>query len=51
MVFNMKNTVSQLKPFIGRKFSDPVVADEKKRQTCQVVELPGDCVGFKVMFP
>lgn len=50
MIFNLKNTVSQFKRLIGRKFSDPIIAEEKKRQTCQLVERPGDAVGIKVMF-
>ena len=48
MIFNLKNTVSQFKRLIGRKFSDPVVQDEKKRLSCQLVERPGDCIGVKV---
>lgn len=50
MVFNLKNSVSQFKRLIGRKFSDPMVAEERKRQTCQLVERPGDCVGIKVRY-
>jgi len=50
MIFNLKNTVSQFKRLIGRKFSDPIVAEEKKRQTCQLVERPGDAVGIKVRY-
>jgi len=48
MIFNLKNTVSQFKRLIGRKFSDPVVLEEKKRFACQLVERPGDCIGVKV---
>lgn len=48
MTFNLKNTVSQFKRLIGRKFSDPVVAEEKRRQNCQLVERPGDSIGLKV---
>ena len=48
MIFNLKNTVSQFKRLIGRKFSDPVVLEEKKRLSCQLVERPGDCIGVKV---
>lgn len=48
MTFNFKNTVSQFKRLIGRKFSDPVVAEEKRRQNCQLVERPGDSIGLKV---
>ena len=52
MTFNLKSTVSQFKRLIGRKFSDPIVAEEKKRQTCQLVELPGNSIGVKVQeFP
>lgn len=50
MIFNLKNTVSQFKRLIGRKFSDPVVEDEKRRLPCQLVENPGDCIGVKVRF-
>lgn len=48
MILNLKNTASQFKRLIGRKFSDPIVAEEKKRQTCQLVEMPGDYIGVKV---
>lgn len=48
MIFNWKNTVSQFKRLIGRKFSDPVVMEEKKRLSCGLVERPGDCIGVKV---
>lgn len=48
MIFNLKNTVSQFKRLIGRKFSDPIVAEERKRQTCQLVEQPGNAIGVKV---
>lgn len=50
MTFNLKSTVSQFKRLIGRKFSDPIVAEEKKRQTCQLVELPGNSIGVKVRY-
>lgn len=50
MIFNLKNTVSQFKRLIGRKFSDPVVLEEKKRLSCQLVERPGDCIGVKVRY-
>ena len=49
MIFNLKNTVSQLKRLIGRNFSDPVFAEERKRQTCSLVELPGNLIGIKVI--
>lgn len=42
--------MSQFKRLIGRKFSDETVAEEKKRQTCQLVERPGDCIGIKVTY-
>lgn len=48
MTFNLKNTVGQFKRLIGRKFSDPVVAEEKRRQNCQLVERPGHSIGLKV---
>ncbi|KAL9971511.1 hypothetical protein ACROYT_G017682 [Oculina patagonica] len=50
MIFNLKNTVSQFKRLIGRKFSDPVVLEEKKRFSCELVERPGDCIGVKVRY-
>lgn len=50
MIFNLKNTVSQFKRLIGRKFSDPVVEDEKKRLPCQLVESQGDCIGVKLHY-
>jgi len=48
MIFNLKNTVSQFKRLIGRKFSDPIVMEEKKRLSCQLLERPEDCIGVKV---
>ncbi|XP_015758027.1 PREDICTED: 97 kDa heat shock protein-like [Acropora digitifera] len=50
MIFNLKNTVSQFKRLIGRKFSDPIVAEERKRQTCVLVEQPGNSIGVKVRY-
>ncbi|XP_044176399.1 97 kDa heat shock protein-like isoform X1 [Acropora millepora] len=50
MIFNLKNTVSQFKRLIGRKFSDPIVAEERKRQTCVLVEQPGNSIGAKVRY-
>ena len=47
-VTNYKNTIWGFIPFLGRKFSDPVVQDEMKRVPYQVVERPGNEIGIKV---
>ena len=45
----MRNTVSQFKRFIGRKFNDPEVQHELKRGIpYQVIEQPGGKIGIKV---
>lgn len=47
-VTNFKNTIWGFTPFLGRKFSDPIVQEEIKRVPYEVVERPGDEVGIKV---
>lgn len=47
-VTNFKNTIWGFTPFLGRKFSDPIVQEEIKRVPYEVVEQPGDEVGIKV---
>ncbi len=47
-VTNFKNTIWGFTPFLGRKFSDPVVQEEIKRVPYQVVERPGNEIGIKV---
>ena len=47
-VTNFKNTLWGFTPFLGRKFSDPVVQEEIKRVPYQVVERPGGDIGIKV---
>ena len=49
-VTNFKNTVWGFTPFLGRKFSDPIVQEETKRVPYQVVERPGDEIGIKVSY-
>ena len=44
-VTNFKNTIT---PFLGRKYSDPIVQEEIKRVPYQVVERPGNEIGIKV---
>lgn len=48
MVSNLRNTISQFKRFIGKKFSDPSVQEDLKHVPYQVVEQPGDGIGIKV---
>ena len=38
----------QFKRLIGKKFSDPVVQEEKKYFSYQIVEIPNDGIGIKV---
>eukprot|EP01101_Sappina_pedata_P002236 TRINITY_DN1248_c0_g1_i1.p1 TRINITY_DN1248_c0_g1~~TRINITY_DN1248_c0_g1_i1.p1 ORF type:complete len:808 (+),score=458.86 TRINITY_DN1248_c0_g1_i1:240-2426(+) len=45
---NIKNTIGQVKRFIGRKFSE--VADEITKVPFAVVEQPNDEIGFKVQY-
>ena len=47
-VTNYKNTIWGFTPFLGRKYSDPVVQEEIKRVPYQVVEQPGNEIGIKV---
>ena len=47
-VTNYKNTIWGFTPFLGRKYSDPVVQEEIKRVPYQVVERPGNEIGIKV---
>lgn len=47
-VTNLKNTISQFKRFIGKKFSDPIVQEDIKEMQYEVVELPNDNIGIKV---
>ncbi|KAK3696704.1 hypothetical protein QZH41_013052, partial [Actinostola sp. cb2023] len=50
MIFNLKNTISQFKRFMGKNFSDPVVQHDLKDMPYQVVEQPGDAIGIKVVY-
>ena len=47
-VTNFKNTIWGFTPFLGRKYSDPIVQEEIKRVPYQVVERPGNEIGIKV---
>ena len=47
-VTNFKNTIWGFTPFLGRKFSDPIVQEEMKRVPYQVIERPGNEIGIKV---
>ena len=44
----MKNTLSQFKRLLGKKFSDPVVQEDIKHLQYTVVEQPNDSIGIKV---
>ena len=46
---NVKNTVSQFRRFIGKKFDDPEVQKELKRNIpYTILEQPGKKIGIKV---
>lgn len=44
---NIKNTVTDLKRLLGRKFSEPEAQEEIKNLPFTVVQLPGDEIGVK----
>lgn len=48
MVFNLKNTISQFKRFIGKKFNDPSVQQDIHDVPYQIVQMPDDNIGIKV---
>nr|DAC74176.1 TPA_exp: heat shock protein A4 [Apostichopus japonicus] len=50
MVTNPKNTVSQFKRFIGRKYKDPAVQEELKRTPYNVVETENGGIGMQVQY-
>ncbi len=49
MLTKLSNTVTSIKHLIGRKFSDPIVQAERAWVPCEVVQLPNDGVGLKVV--
>ena len=44
----MKNTISQFKRYIGKKFSDPTVQEDIKDMQYEVVQQADDKIGIKV---
>ena len=50
MVSKLKNTISQFKRFIGRKFSDPIVQQDIKTLPFEVLEKGNDDIGIKVRY-
>lgn len=50
MIFNLKNTISQFKRFIGKKFSDPAVQQDIKEVPYEVVQQADDEIGIKVKY-
>lgn len=49
-VTNMKNTVTNIKRLLGRKFDDPYVKSELKNIPTQVEATPDGGIGFKVNY-
>jgi len=47
---NYKNTVTNLKRLIGRKYSDPSVQETLKRMYCRTKQLENDDIGIVVNF-
>ncbi len=48
IVTNLKNTLSDFKRFIGRKFDDPVVQAELKRHPFKAIKQSNGGIGFEV---
>lgn len=48
MVFNLKNTISQIKRFIGKKFSDPSVQQDIHDVPYNIIQMPDDNIGIQV---
>lgn len=48
MVTNPKNTISQFKRLIGRKFNDPAVQEELGKLPYKVIETDGGGIGIQV---
>ncbi|XP_031630545.1 heat shock 70 kDa protein 4 isoform X2 [Contarinia nasturtii] len=49
-VTNMKNTVSNFKRLLGRKFNDPAIQDELKALPYRVEALPNGGIGIRVSY-
>eukprot|EP01116_Phalansterium_solitarium_P017318 TRINITY_DN4232_c0_g1_i2.p1 TRINITY_DN4232_c0_g1~~TRINITY_DN4232_c0_g1_i2.p1 ORF type:complete len:854 (+),score=362.08 TRINITY_DN4232_c0_g1_i2:164-2725(+) len=47
---NPRNTLSNLKLLLGRRWSEREVHDELKRLPFKAVEMPGDAIGVQVMY-
>lgn len=49
---NLKNTIGNVKRLLGRQWSDPIFQSQRKAiGICnEIVEMPGDRVGIKVMY-
>jgi len=47
---NIKNTVTDVKRFLGRKFNDPTVQQEMKTLPLNFVELPNNEIGVQVFY-
>lgn len=50
LVTNMKNTFSNFKHLLGRKFADPVAQDELKQTTCRVEQTEDKGVGIRMNY-
>lgn len=48
MVFNLKNTISQIKRFIGKKFSDPSVQQDIHDVPYKIIQMPDNNIGIQV---
>ncbi|KAJ8028256.1 97 kDa heat shock protein [Holothuria leucospilota] len=50
MVTNPKNTISQFKRLIGRKFNDPAIQEEISKFPYKVIETDGGGIGIQVQY-
>ena len=47
LLTKLKSTVINFKHLIGRKYTDPVVQEQRQWIPCEVVQLANDNIGIK----